>query len=562
MNVTLKRKLLFAFIFVSLLFTIGSLLTYVNVLKISQTNQDFQEAMELRSTSLDIGRNVSLQVSSIRGFLLEGTMGNHLEGFEQANEQVTTLANSGIAMTNDADIIEKFQTILDINTQIIERSEVVFELAADDPEGAQRRAVTGVFPLGQSMDRVTQEVVVEIEQWLIAEQAATKQSEQIAMIVIGITSIIAIIVAIAFGIVISNRISKPIIQLSAAAEKVSKGDLTVQIDQSKTKDEIGILTDAFTKMTENLKLVINSISMNAQQVSASAEQLSASAEETSRASEESALSIEEVVKGSDEQMGAADKSVQALQTVSAGVQEIASSAAAISANSDGSFAHAKDGGHLVEQTVTRMTSINETVNKMDAVSKELLVQSNQIGTILRVINDIAEQTNLLALNAAIEAARAGEHGKGFSVVADEVRKLAEQSGQSVVQINQIIEKIQGQTTDTVDMMGEVKAEVELGLSITKETENKFSLIIDSLKGIKEQIDGMSTTSQHISAQTQEAHALVDNMRSLSEASSQSVLTVSASSEETLAAMQEITSSAEALTKMSEELSGIVEQFKK
>nr|WP_078553383.1 methyl-accepting chemotaxis protein [Bacillus alkalicellulosilyticus] len=560
-TLTIKVKLLLIFLLISVIFLIGSGITLYNVSQINKTNDKLETAMEIRAITLEIESDVRQQVSFIRAILLEGSNPEYFANIEAANESVIDAVNRGLAISTEPTTNESLERILDLNDSYLKSAHEVYVVMEESQETALRIADSLLFTLGIAMDRITNEVVVAEEEILANVKAEAELNIALARFMIIITSVVAIVLSVTLGVIVSSRMSKPIKELAVIADRVSDGDLTVTIKEAKSKDEIGTLTTSFKTMTENLRSMIDSISINSSQVAASAEELSASAEQTSRASEEISLAIDEVAKGTDVQMDAANKGVEALHQVSKGVEYIAENSASISANADVSYSHAAEGGELVNQTVASMTTINKTVLQMDGVSKELLEQSNQIGTILKVIKDIAEQTNLLALNAAIEAARAGEHGKGFSVVADEVRKLAEQSGHSVVQINQIIEKIQNQTNETVMMMGEVKKEVDNGLTISQNTEGKFIHIIDSLKGIKEQIEGMTSTSQEIAAQSQEAQALVEDMANLAVQAGENTLTVSASSEESLATMEEITSSAESLSNMSDELSKIIERFK-
>ncbi|MBL0284361.1 MAG: hypothetical protein IPQ01_10930, partial [Zoogloea sp.] len=110
------------------------------------------------------------------------------------------------------------------------------------------------------------------------------------------------------------------------------------------------------------------------------------------------------------------------------------------------------GIEVINQAISSMSMIADTVNKSAEAVLHLGDESKAISQIVNVIREIADQTNLLALNAAIEAARAGEAGRGFAVVADEVRKLAERTSLSTKEITRMVDDIQAGAAKAVQSM--------------------------------------------------------------------------------------------------------------
>ena len=152
-----------------------------------------------------------------------------------------------------------------------------------------------------------------------------------------------------------------------------------------------------------------------------------------------------------------------------------------------------------------------------------------IGSIIMAINEIAEQTNLLSLNASIEAARAGDAGRGFAVVADEIRKLADQSVECVNEIRKIVEDINDKTNDTVAIAKRAEDVVEIqghSIETAKKVFNQIQSQFDELLGsLNEITEGINIIAD---AKTQTLD---------------SIQNISAVSQQTAAASEEVTETA-------------------
>ncbi|WP_347490512.1 methyl-accepting chemotaxis protein [Desulfoscipio sp. XC116] len=330
----------------------------------------------------------------------------------------------------------------------------------------------------------------------------------------GFAIFLGIIIALAFA----RSVTSPVANLVQAANSAAAGDLTVDI-KVKTKDEIGVLAAAFSKMISQTRQIVMEITDKANTVASSSQQLNSSAQETAASANETSATMTEIST--------------TVEQVGANIQEV-------SALSEAAAEHAGEGSKGIERVIEQMRSIADMAGAVSISIDGLNQKSQEINQIVELITNIADQTNLLALNAAIEAARAGEQGRGFAVVAEEVRKLAEQSSNAAKEIYTLINAIQFESQKAVESMASGGKEVEAGTRVVGEAGANFKEIIGSVQELTSQIQGVASAAEQMSAGVQN---------------------VAATTEEQTAAMEEVSASAESLTQLSEELNALVGRFK-
>ncbi|MCR2822279.1 methyl-accepting chemotaxis protein [Lederbergia panacisoli] len=370
-------------------------------------------------------------------------------------------------------------------------------------------------------------------------------------------------IILAFGLLIAylfaDYLTKPIRRLTEQVERVGTGDLSVEIGTNR-KDEIGDLTKVFQGMVTELKVVIEGINSNSIQLMDTSNQLLSNSEKVSEASHQISSSIHEVSESVYTQYKSSEESAATLEQMSNGIQKVASASANVFNLSSISLDHANGGKSKIENVIRQMNVINQSVSASSSAIRMLEEQSKDISSIIKMIRDISAQTNLLALNAAIEAARAGESGKGFAVVAAEVRKLAEQSEQSTNGIAALIEKMNENTSRTVEAMNIVTSNVEAGIHIVGEAGYSFENIVESIHSVSLQIKEVSETSTEMSTFSEEVAAAVEETTmSASQAANNTKRVVDRTMEQE-SHINDITSAITNLTEMAKNLDELVKKF--
>lgn len=373
---------------------------------------------------------------------------------------------------------------------------------------------------------------------------------------------IAIIALGAFcALLIARHIVRPIHEVLEHVQEVSAGNLAVKPIKITSGDEIGELSGAINTMTDSLRKLIRQVEDAGEHINASSEELTAGAERAAEAANQIAASITTVAEGSDRQAEAIADTDSIVVQLSAGIQQVAANAGAVSGQAAQSVDAAQEGRKSVDQAICQMRTIEATVTESAGVVTRLGERSHEIGQIVAAITGIAEQTNLLALNAAIEAARAGEQGRGFAVVADEVRKLAEQSGEAAKQIAQMIAEIQGETDRAVQAMNNGAAEVKHGTAAVDAAGKSFADIFGAIHEISEQMREVSTVMEEMAKGSEQIVSSMQDIDKLSKESASQAQNVAAATQEQSATTQEIAAASEALAKLAEELSHSVHMFR-
>ena len=324
------------------------------------------------------------------------------------------------------------------------------------------------------------------------------------------TSLIAVIagtvLSILFGIIISLMVLKPVNQLNKNLTQLatSGGDLTQRFDV-KSKDELGKMTISVNQFLENLHDIIKGVVSEANIMGESVEEvnrnvieLNDNIQDVSAATEELSASMEESAASSEEISATTKEIENAVNSVADKAQEGAVTSTQINNRAKALHETAlKSKNTAIETYEASKTHLESALEKTKEVEK--------INVLSNVILQISEQTNLLALNAAIEAARAGEAGRGFAVVADEIRKLAEQSKESVTQIQLVAEQILEIVDDLADNSKQIVSFVE------SKVIGDYDVLVDTSTQYEEDARVFNDISSDLSATAQQLLASVETI---------------------------------------------------
>ncbi|MDP9025682.1 MAG: methyl-accepting chemotaxis protein [Candidatus Eremiobacteraeota bacterium] len=209
--------------------------------------------------------------------------------------------------------------------------------------------------------------------------------------------------------------------------------------------------------------------------------------------------ISTIAASAEEQTRGLDETALAVSNMASSIEEVAAQVDSLQSISSETSRTAERGGTSIGTIVDGMHTIRTTINDLAEDIRQLGVNSEQIGDIVKVIDRIAEQTNLLALNAAIEAARAGEHGRGFAVVASEIRKLADGSGQATKEIAAHITSTQTVISGVVGAMERLTDRVEDSASNTSLASGALQEIVSAVLTANQQIGEISSVTRAMSS---------------------------------------------------------------
>lgn len=276
---------------------------------------------------------------------------------------------------------------------------------------------------------------------------------------------------IVISLLLRSIVIKPVNKLNKTISAIDKhSDLSQRIEVT-SGDEIGQMSASFNSMLQSFHDSMHKVSSTIHKLGSSSTEIDQIANMANKAVRNQQMQTSAVASAM-EQMGAATRSVE-------------NSAESTVAASDLALKESVNGTSITSSAISAIETLKQDIDGATTVIHKLDEQSQNVGTVLEVIQKIAVQTNLLALNAAIEAARAGEQGRGFAVVADEVRTLASRTRNSTEEINAIIEELQQDAREAVNAMQRAHQSAEDGVEQVRGTSNALSNIAEEVRVIND-----------------------------------------------------------------------------
>lgn len=511
------------------------------------------ESSDLRQHTYEVLRRLSeiesLAVdmqNSVRGYAITGEdreLGPYqtaLERTDKAIREIRQLTADSARQQQRLDALEPL-----VKSRIDFSREAVDAIRARGPEAGILLIKTGKGrTLSDEIRKLIDQMESEEQDLLKQRTEAAQADAENAKRTIVLGTLMALVLAALAGFIITRNISRPLQELTAVAERITVGDLSVNMRTDTRSDEVGVLARTFDRMTQFLRAMAGAAEQIAagdlrstitpqspndvlgsafarmsEDLRAQIRGLVEGANVLGSAASEIVASTTQLASSASESAAAVSETTTTVEEVRQTAQLASHKAKQVSDSAQKSVQISQSGRKSTEDVSAGMNRIRQQMEAIAASMGRLSEQSQAIGQIVATVEDLSVQSNLLAVNAAIEAAKAGEHGKGFGVVAQEVKSLAEQSRQATNQVRAILGDIQKATGAAVMATEEGGKAVEAGVRQTE-------VAGESIQALAGSVTEAAQAATQIAASSQQQLVGVDQvagaMESIKQASAQNV----------------------------------------
>jgi methyl-accepting chemotaxis protein len=447
------------------------------------------------------------------------------------------------------DLLATLETAL-AGADELQQQVIVSAMAAPGFDEAALVLLTGdgMAYLHSTVDPAVEAIITWRQTRIDAAEASASDTFNLSVIMLLVGTLILAAGSTGLGVLLTRSVTRPIAIVTTDLAEVARGNLTGSIPAGilDRKDEMGTLARDLQATKASLRGLIGNITQGVGTLASSATQLSAVSAQT-------AQSVGTMTQRTSTVAAAAEEASANTASVAGGMEQASTNLASVASATEEMSATIGEIAASSEKARAISTAAGAQAASVTALMQQLGAAATEIGQVTETITDISSQTNLLALNATIEAARAGAAGKGFAVVANEIKELARQTASATEDIKTRVGGVQTSASAAIGDIGKITGVIsEVG-----------GLVASIATAIEEQAAVTRDVARNIaraSAGVREANDRVTETASVSRSMAMEIAGVDSASREIRHGGEQVEQSAHELSRLAEQLHGLVAQF--